>query len=127
MQYVSAFSGCSVSDVEAARHFYKDMLGLEVSDSMGGLDITLPGGQHHFIYQKDAHQPATYTVLNLVVENIDEAVDRLVDRGVAFKQYEGLPAPQDDRGVLRGKDAGRGPNIAWFEDPSGNILGLMEE
>jgi predicted enzyme related to lactoylglutathione lyase len=126
MKTLGAFSGYSSSDIPACKVFYKETLGIELEEQMGGLRFTI-NGQKVFIYPKPDHQPAVFTVLNFVVENIDATIDELVAKGVSFERYEGLPAQQDDRGVLRGKDAGMGPNIAWFKDPSGNILALTEE
>lgn len=83
--------------------------------------------QRVFVYPKPDHQPAVFTVLNFVIETINDAIDDLQSRGVAFERYDNLPTEQDRRGVLRGKVAGMGPNIAWFKDPSGNILALVEE
>lgn len=127
MKINGAFSGYSTGDVDKARQFYQDTLGLAVEENMGGLGLRFEGGQQVFIYPKPDHQPAVYTVLNLVVEHIDRAVDELVAKGVTFERYDNMPAEQDERGVLRGKDAGMGPNIAWFKDPDGNILALVEE
>jgi len=93
---------------------------------MGGLRFEVHG-QKVFVYPKTDHQPATFTVLNFVVESIDTAIDELKSRGVRFERYDNLPAQQDEQGVLRGKEAGMGPDIAWFKDPSGNILALVEE
>lgn len=126
MNYSSAFSGYSSNRIDAMREFYSTTLGLVIEDNMSGIGFKV-GGQQVFVYPKDDHQPATFTVLNLVVENIDAAVDELAGKGVAFVRYDNLPAAQDERGVLRGKDAGMGPNIAWFKDPSENILALVEE
>lgn len=107
--------------------FYNDVLELDVIDSMGGISLSFASGQSVFIYPKEGHEPATFTVLNLVVSNINEAVDELMAKGVVFERYEGMPSEQDERGVLRGKDVGMGPNIAWLKDPSDNILALIEE
>ena len=126
MNMLAAFSGYSSSDIPACKIFYSDVLGLTCEDSMGGIGFKVNGHQV-FIYPKDDHTPATFTVLNLVVPNIDVAIDELMAKNVTFLRYDNLPAEQDSRGVLRGKDAGMGPNIAWFEDPSGNILALVEE
>lgn len=127
MNIQGAFSGHSVNDAEAAKKFYHETLGLEVSEDMGGVGLKFPGGQQVFMYPKEDHQPATYTVLNIVVGDINAAVDELVAKGVTFERYDNLPGPQDERGILRGKDVGMGPNIAWFTDPSGNILAVVEE
>lgn len=126
MKINGAFSGYSSDKIEESRSFYAETLGLDVVDAMGGLKVTV-NGQQIFIYPKEDHQPATFTVLNLVVDDIDSAVDDLVGSGVQFEWYDNLPATQDKRGVLRGKDAGMGPNIAWFKDPADNIVALVEE
>ena len=116
-----AFSGYSVDDVPAAKQFYGDTLGLTVSESNGLLTLHLPGGRDTLIYPKgDRHEPATFTVLNFPVDDIEAAVDGLASRGVEFERYEGME--QDDRGIAR---AG-GPLIAWFTDPAGNILSVLE-
>src|SRR6185312_1713387 len=127
MQYVAGFSGFSVNDLEKARKFYTDVLGLTVTEEKGmGLQIHMPNAQATvFVYDKPNHIPASYTVLNLVVENIDEAVDSLSTNGVVFEQYHMKEMPQDEKGILRGLSAGMGPNIAWFTDPSGNIFSLL--
>jgi catechol 2,3-dioxygenase-like lactoylglutathione lyase family enzyme len=117
-----AFSGFSVSDIEAARHFYADTLGLEVTEEHGLLRLHLAGGAEVIVYPKgDQHAPATFTILNFPVEDIDAAVDELLSRGVVFQRYPGLEA--DEKGVFRGG----GPFIAWFTDPSGNILSVLQE
>lgn len=125
--FEGAFSGFSIADREAAKQFYGDVLGLPVSESMGGLQLLLPGNQHVFLYAKSDHRPATFTVLNFEVADIDRAIDTLSERGVEFLRYDTLPAPQDERGVLRGREASMGPDIAWFEDPSGNILSVIAD
>jgi len=125
--FLSSFSGVSVDNIQAAKDFYVDLLGLEVADESMGLHLNLPGGGNLFVYEKDTHAPATFTVLNFVVKDINTAIDELVAEGVHFERYDDLPAPQDERGVLRGKAAGQGPDIAWFEDPAGNIISLIEE
>ncbi len=117
-----AFSGFSVDDLGKAREFYSQTLGLEVSDQGVGLGLHLPGGTMVFIYSKGpAHQPATYTILNLQVADVDAAVDELTGRGVEFQKYPG--AYQNEKGIQRGQ----GPAIAWFTDPAGNILSAIEE
>ena len=125
------FSGFSVSDVDAARAFYGDVLGLAATmGEMGILTIALPGGGEVIAYPKgDAHTPATFTILNFVVDDIDAAVDALNDRGVVTKLYgdePGMPRT-DEKGIARGKAAGEGPDIAWFTDPDGNILSVLAE
>jgi len=121
------FSGFSVTDVDESRRFYQDVLGLDVStNEMGILDIALPaGGAHVLVYPKDDHVPAVFTILNFAVDDIDRAIDELEAAGVSLERYEGMP--QDERGVMRGKAAGQGPDIAWFLDPSGNILSILSD
>ncbi|HEY0964953.1 MAG TPA: VOC family protein [Candidatus Saccharimonadales bacterium] len=126
MNIKGAFSGYSSDNIDACKEFYGVTLGLELSDEMGGIGFNV-NGQQVFIYPKEDHQPATFTVLNFVVDDIDVTVDELVGKGVVFERYDNMPAKQDERGVLRGKDAGMGPNIAWFKDPSSNILAIVEE
>lgn len=125
--FTGVFSSYSVDDVEAARQFYGEVLECELTEAMGGLHLGLPGNQRVFLYPKENRLPATYTVLNFEVTNIDAAVDELGRRGVDFVRYDNLPAPQDERGILRGRSAGRGPDIAWFRDPAGNILAVLQE
>jgi catechol 2,3-dioxygenase-like lactoylglutathione lyase family enzyme len=115
-----AFSGFSVNDIAAAREFYANTLGLDVSESNGMLNLRLGGGGTVLVYPKPNHQPATYTVLNFPVPDIEAAADALADRGVRFERYEGMPT--DDRGIFRGG----GPLIAWFTDPAGNVLSVLE-
>ncbi len=125
---VNTFSGFSVDDIAAAKQFYVETLGLGQKDSAMGLELSLPGGGRVFIYQKDDHQPATFTVLNFVVENIDEAVEELKNKDVNFEKYDlGNGAEQDEKGILRGVAAGMGPDIAWFKDPAGNVLSVLQE
>ena len=115
-----AFSGFSVNDLAAAKEFYANTLGLEVSESNGMLNLHLGGGGTVLIYPKPHHQPATYTVLNFPVADIEATVDALADRGVRFERYEGMAI--DERGIFRGG----GPLIAWFTDPAGNVLSVLE-
>ena len=119
-----AFSGFAVSDIEAARKFYGDTLGLEVTEEDMGvtlLTLHLAGDRPTMIYPKPDFEPATYTILNVPVDDIDAAVDELSSRGVKFERYEGFD--QDEKGIARGN----GPNIAWFKDPAGNILAVLED
>jgi predicted enzyme related to lactoylglutathione lyase len=118
-----AFSGFSVDDLDKAHEFYAGMLGLRVekADEMPILRIGFGGDRHVIVYAKPDHQPATFTVLNFPVADIDATVDGLAARGVAFERYDGFG--QDEKGVMRG----RGPLIAWFKDPAGNILSVVEE
>lgn len=121
---ISSFSGFSVDDVAKAKVFYGEVLGVHIEDTMGGLNLTLPSGGKAFVYPKSDHQPATFTVLNFVVADIDRAVDALVAKGVVFEQYEGMH--QDEKGVARGRSVNMGPDIAWFKDPAGNILSVLQ-
>jgi predicted enzyme related to lactoylglutathione lyase len=114
-----AFSTFSADDIPRAKQFYGETLGLNVEDQMDGLAVHLAGGGEVFIYPKDDHAPATFTVLNFAVDDIDDAVDRLSSAGVAFERYEGME--QDEKGINRGE----GPDIAWFKDPAGNILSVL--
>jgi predicted enzyme related to lactoylglutathione lyase len=119
-----AYSGFAVDDIGKARDFYGETLGLqtEMLDEQNGLlSLHLAGGRDTLVYRKPDFQPATYTILNFQVDDIDEAVDGLAARGVTFERYEGFD--QDDKGIARGN----GPNIAWFKDPAGNILSVLEE
>jgi catechol 2,3-dioxygenase-like lactoylglutathione lyase family enzyme len=119
------FSGFAVDDIDAARTFYADVLGLSLKDNaMGNLTLQLPQGGIVIIYPKADHTPATYTMLNLEVADIDVAVDELVAKGVAFERYPQMPH-QDHRGIARGRSANMGPDIAWFTDPAGNILSVL--
>ncbi len=124
--FQGAFSGYSSNDIAACKEFYGQALGLMLEENMGGISFSV-GDQQIFIYPKEDHTPATFTVLNFIVEDIDKAVDELTAKGVHFERYDNMPGKQDERGVLRGKDVGMGPNIAWFKDPSDNILALVEQ
>ncbi len=115
-----AFSGYSADDIGAAKAFYAGTLGLDVTEQDGMLTLELAGGQRVLIYPKDDHQPATFTVLNFEVPDIGAAVDELTGKGVSFERYDGMP--QDDRGIM----TEFGPPIAWFADPAGNILSLIQ-
>lgn len=121
----AAFSGFSVTDLKKAREFYKETLGLDVKDTGMGLEIHLPGGGTVFVYDKENHKPASFTILNLVVSDIDKAVDELLELGVTFEKYEGFG--QDEKGIARGISKKMGPDIAWFTDPFGNILSVLQE
>jgi catechol 2,3-dioxygenase-like lactoylglutathione lyase family enzyme len=116
-----AFSGFSSNDIPACKAFYADTLGLEVSEENGQLMLDLAGGGQVLIYPKDNHVPATYTVLNFKVDDIDAAVDGLVAAGVTMERYEGFD--QDERGIMRDF----GPAIAWFTDPAGNIIAVLQD
>ena len=119
----TAFSGFSVDDIRKAKEFYGRTLGLEVSESHGLLKLHLAGGTTVLVYPKPNHAPATFTILNFPVDNVDKAVDELTKRGVRFEIYNERKLKTDKRGVFRGE----GPTIAWFKDPAGNILSVLEE
>jgi predicted enzyme related to lactoylglutathione lyase len=117
-----AFSGFSVNDIGKAKEFYGQTLGLEVSEAHGILTLHIAGGARILIYPKPNHAPATFTILNFPVDNIEKAVDGLTGRGVRFEHYEG-DVKTDEKGIHRGE----GPKIAWFKDPAGNILSVLEQ
>ena len=118
-----AFSSFSVNDLKQAKDFYGNTLGLQVSELPEGLDIRSPNGLHVFIYPKPNHTPATFTVLNFAVRDIEEAVDELNSLGIKLEKYDQAEIRTDDRGIMRGP----GPQIAWFKDPAGNVLSAVEE
>ncbi|KAB8190252.1 VOC family protein [Nonomuraea phyllanthi] len=119
-QDTKAFSGFSVNDIEAARSFYGETLGLRVSEENGLLTLHVAGGTDILVYPKEDHAPASFTILNFPVEDVEKAVDELTARGVRFERYDGMPA--DEKGIMRGW----GPTIAWFTDPAGNVLSVIE-
>jgi catechol 2,3-dioxygenase-like lactoylglutathione lyase family enzyme len=120
-----AFSGFSVDDIDEAREFYGTTLGLEIRDDpMGFLDLRLPSGGSILVYSKPNHEPASFTILNFPVADVDAAVDELIGRGVQTKIYSDEEFPSDERGIVRG--GGHGPDIAWFRDPAGNVLAVMQ-
>ncbi|HEY1166714.1 MAG TPA: VOC family protein [Chitinophaga sp.] len=127
-EQTKAFSSFSVSDLQEAKEFYQQQLGLEVTEdtTMSILQLRITGGNSVIIYPKPNHEPATFTVLNFPVNNIDEAVDELTKRGVRFLQYDG-EIKTDEKGIARSDDKSQGPSIAWFEDPAGNILSVLEQ
>ena len=120
-KHTKAFSGFSVNDLEKAKHFYGEILGLEVSESMG-LELHIEGGNNILIYPKPDHTPATFTILNFPVTDIERAVKELKEKGITFESYEG-PIKTGEDGIFRGG----GPLIAWFKDPAGNILSILEQ
>ena len=120
LAHSKAFSGFAVPDLDEARRFYGETLGLKVSDENGMLTLQLADDRPTLIYPKPDFTPATYTILNFPVEDIDAAVDELTDRGVEFERYDGFE--QDEKGIARGQ----GPDIAWFKDPAGNILSVLQ-
>jgi catechol 2,3-dioxygenase-like lactoylglutathione lyase family enzyme len=121
-----AFSGFSTNDIERARAFYADTLGLKVTDGqgIGVLDLNLADGGHVLIYPKEDHVPATFTVLNFPVDDIDAAVEQLRTAGIRMERYKGFE--QDEHGIARPATPEDGPPIAWFKDPAGNILSVLE-
>ncbi len=125
MKYIATFGGYSTDNLSAAMEFY-ERIGVNINKESMGLKLSLSGGAQVFIYEKPDHQPATFTVLNFVVESIDTAIDELTAAGVTMERYSDMPAEQDERGVLRGKAANMGPDIAWFKDNAGNILAVLE-
>jgi catechol 2,3-dioxygenase-like lactoylglutathione lyase family enzyme len=114
-----AFSGFSVDDIPKAKAFYSNTLGLEVTEEYGMLRLHLATGAEILIYPKEDHVPATYTILNFQVDDIEKSTEELIARGVAFEHYPGT----DEKGIQRGG----GPLIAWFKDPAGNILSVLQE
>jgi catechol 2,3-dioxygenase-like lactoylglutathione lyase family enzyme len=118
----SAFSGFSVDDVRAAKEFYSETLGLKVSEEHGLLTLHIAGDRDILVYPKPDHTPASFTILNFPVNDIDRAVDELTERGVRFERYDGFE--QDEKGIQRGEG---GPPIAWFNDPAGNVLSVLQE
>jgi catechol 2,3-dioxygenase-like lactoylglutathione lyase family enzyme len=117
----TAFSGFAVDDVTTAREFYADTLGLRTSEQNGLMTLHLAGGRDTIVYPKPGHVPAGYTILNFQVPDIEAAVDELAARGVGCEHYDSFD--QDERGIMRGE----GPYIAWFRDPAGNILSVLQE
>jgi catechol 2,3-dioxygenase-like lactoylglutathione lyase family enzyme len=116
-----AFSGFAVDDMDEARRFYGETLGLETSEEHGLMTLHIAGDRDILVYPKPGHTPASYTILNFPVDDIDSAVDELAARGVRFERYDGIE--QDERGIMRDQ----GPFIAWFTDPAGNILSVLQE
>ena|SRR5437660_9507067 len=121
-----AFSSFSVDDVQKAKKFYGETLGLEVSESYGGslLELHVGGGMNILIYPKTNHSPATFTILNFPVDNLEQAVDDLTKRGVRFEIYNEGDVKTDEKGISLSSE---GPKIAWFKDPAGNVLSVLEE
>lgn len=118
-----AFSGFSVDDLDDARRFYADTLGLTVRDGGPGFRLELAGGRSVLVYPTPGHRPGSYTVLNFPVADVEAAVRALTDRGVRFERYEGTPGETDEIGVFRKG----GPLIAWFQDPAGNVLSVIAQ
>jgi predicted enzyme related to lactoylglutathione lyase len=123
LQHKNIFCSFSVNDIEKAKAFYSDTLGIDASKSeMGTLDLNIGNDAKVMLYPKPNHEPATFTVLNLVVSDIEKTVDELNGKGVIFEQYEG-DIKTDAKGIMRGN----GPLIAWFKDPAGNIISVIED
>lgn len=123
-RHTKAFSGFSVNDLQKAKTFYSEVLGLEVTDNpMGLIELHMEGSNNIIIYPKPNHTPATFTILNFPVNNIDLTVDELTQKGVLFEQYEG-EIKTDEKGICRSE---KGPYVAWFKDPAGNILSVIEQ
>ena len=117
-----AFSGFSVDDLDAAKRFYGETLGLEVSENDAGLTLHIAGDRPVLVYPKDDHEPATFTILNFPVDDVEGTVAGLTERGVRFERYEGTPIETDEQGIFRGG----GPLIAWFKDPARNVLSVIK-
>ena len=117
-----AYSGFSVDDIPRAKEFYGDTLGLEVSEENGLLTLHIAGDRGTLVYPKPDHTPAEFTILNFPVDDVEQAVDELTARGVEFERYEGTEVETDEKGIFRGG----GPLIAWFRDPAGNVLSVIQ-
>ena len=118
-----AFSGFSVDDIPAAKQFYGETLGIDVAEEHEMLTLKIAGDRPTLVYPKDDHEPAAFTILNFPVDDIEAAVDGLGDRGVEFERYEGTELETDEKGIFRGG----GPLIAWFRDPAGNVLSVIQD
>lgn len=123
--FTGAFSSYSVDNIKNAKEFYGKTLGIDVEETDEGLELNIEDSGSVFLYPKEDHEPATFTVLNFTVDDIDDAVDELTDRGITFEAFEG-EMQTDEKGIFRGADNGTGPNIAWFKDPAGNYLSVIE-
>lgn len=121
-----AFSGFAVNSLDKAQKFYGETLGVEVKRDEMGLQLHLGNGATIFVYEKENHEPASFTILNFVVDDIDAAVDDLLAKDIKMEHYEGFPFEQDDKGIARGRSANMGPDIAWFKDPAGNTLAVLQ-
>ncbi|ASU35391.1 VOC family protein [Mucilaginibacter xinganensis] len=121
-----AFSGFSVNDMQKAKDFYNGKLGISITENqMGIMTLKLAGGTDVVVYPKPNHEPATFTILNFAVADVDNAVDGLTQLGIKFEQYDFGDIKTDEKGIMRGN--GYGPDIAWFKDPAGNILSVLKE
>lgn len=123
-KHTNAFSSFSVNDIQKARKFYNEILGLDVTDNpMGVIELQVSGSNNVMVYPKPNHEPATFTVLNFPVDDVEKTVDELTAKGVVFEQYKG-EIETDKKGISRDN---RGPKIAWFKDPAGNIFSVLEK
>jgi catechol 2,3-dioxygenase-like lactoylglutathione lyase family enzyme len=122
-EHTKAFSGFSVDDIPKAKQFYGETLGIRVSEEYGMLHLHIAGDRDTLVYPKEDHTPATFTILNFPVDDVEQAVDELSNKGATFEHYENAT---DERGILRGISNNRGPDIAWFKDPAGNILSVLQ-
>ncbi|HEY6825517.1 MAG TPA: VOC family protein [Gemmatimonadaceae bacterium] len=126
-RHAKPFSGFSVDSLNEARKFYRDTLGVEIGDTpMGMLQLKIDDDTNVFVYEKPNHEPATFTILNFPVDDIEQAVDELTDKGVHFETYREGDIKTDEKGIAHPGD-GHGPKIAWFKDPAGNILSVLED
>lgn len=123
LQDSHAFSGFSVNSLAKAKQFYSELLGLEVKEIPEGLTLKITGSNGVFVYEKPNHSPATFTILNFPVNDIDQAVQQLKDKGVEFEHYEGMT---EQNGIAYGRKHNMGPDIAWFKDPAGNVLSVLK-
>ena len=122
-KHTKAFSGFSVNDIQKAKEFYGEKLGIEVTEEMmGHLKLHIEGGNKIIIYPKPNHEPATFTILNFPVDDVEKTVDELIAKGIVFEQYDFGQIKTDSKGIMRGV----GPTIAWFKDPAGNILSVLD-
>jgi len=125
--FTGGFSTFSVNDLDAAKTFYGETLGLDITETAEGLSLGIPkNGDKVFLYPKGDHEPAVFTVFNLFVSDIEQAVDELTGRGIDFLHYD-EPIKTDEKGIFWGGKQAKGPNIAWFKDPAGNILSIIEK
>lgn len=124
----ATFSSFSTDDEAKTKDFYTKKLGLKLNNDEMGLDLQLPDGSRVFVYEKPDHQPATHTVLNFVVDDIGSALKELKGKGIEFEKIDfGNGAKTDEDGIMRGKAADQGPDIAWFKDPAGNTIAVLED
>jgi len=128
IENIRTFTSFSVDNIKKAKEFYGNTLGIKLHEEGDmGFRLNLEGGTTIFVYPKNDHKPATFTILNFVVEDVDEAMDELSSKGVRFHHYDNDTLKQDEKGIHRGLRLGKGPDIAWFEDPAGNILSVLQD